>query len=145
MIVYSIPFGNEYYFVISLVGDLRRLLPRARCQAKNEIQNIIFKQQMSANSFGESSKTSFNNSHSNGTVQPFNYNLPLSPTAQKMKFSIKYFFIKCDQIRSVLRIWSHLLKKSLMENFSFCAVPSRPLQIPVKARIIKTKSQEELK
>ena len=33
-------------------------------------------------------------------------------TAQKMKFSIKDFFRK-------LRIWSHLLKKSLMENSIF--------------------------
>ena len=39
-----------------------------------------------------------------------------------MKFSIKDFLSKCDQIRSFLRIWSHLLKKSLMENFIFCAV-----------------------
>ena len=39
-----------------------------------------------------------------------------------MKFSIRDFFSKCDQIRSFLRIWSHLLKKSLMENFTFCAV-----------------------
>ena len=39
-----------------------------------------------------------------------------------MKFSIKDFFSKCDQIRSFLRIWSHLLKKSLTENFIFCAV-----------------------
>ena len=39
-----------------------------------------------------------------------------------MKFSIKDFFSKCDQIRSFLRIWSHLLKKSLMENLIFCAV-----------------------
>ena len=39
-------------------------------------------------------------------------------TAQKTKFSIKYFVSKCDQICSALRIWSHLLKKSLMENFS---------------------------
>ena len=43
-------------------------------------------------------------------------------TAQKMKFSIKDFFSKCDQTRSLLRIWSHLLKKSLMESFIFCAV-----------------------
>ena len=42
-------------------------------------------------------------------------------TAQKMKFSIKGFFGKCDQICSFMRIWSHLLKKSLMENFIFCA------------------------
>ena len=39
-----------------------------------------------------------------------------------MKFSIKDFFSKCDQIRGTLRIWSHLLKKSLMENFIFYAV-----------------------
>ena len=43
-------------------------------------------------------------------------------TAQKMKFSIKDLFSKCDQIRKILRIWSHLLKKSLMEKFIFCAV-----------------------
>ena len=43
-------------------------------------------------------------------------------TAQKMKFSINDFLSKCDQIRSFLRIWSHLLKKSLMENFIFCVV-----------------------
>ena len=36
-----------------------------------------------------------------------------------MKFSIKDFFGKYDQIRRFFRIWSHLLKKSLMENFIF--------------------------
>ena len=39
-----------------------------------------------------------------------------------MKFSIKYFFSKCEQISSFLRICSHLLKKSYMKNFIFCAV-----------------------
>ena len=49
--------------------------------------------------------------------------LLLKPSiSQKMKFSIKYFFSKCDQVRSFLRIWLHLLKKSFMENFIFCAV-----------------------
>ena len=43
-------------------------------------------------------------------------------TAQTMKFAFKNFFRKCDQIRSFLRIWSHLLKKFQMENFIFCAV-----------------------
>ena len=43
-------------------------------------------------------------------------------TARKMNFSIKDFFNKCDQIRNLLRIWSHLLKKSLTENFIYCAV-----------------------
>ena len=38
-------------------------------------------------------------------------------TPQNMKFSIKGFFNKYDQIRSFLRICSHLLKKILMENF----------------------------
>ena len=39
-----------------------------------------------------------------------------------MKFFIKDFFSKCDQMRKRLRIWSHLLKKSLVENFILCAV-----------------------
>ena len=39
-----------------------------------------------------------------------------------MKFAIKDFFRKCDQIRRKLWIWLHLLKKSLMGNFIFCAV-----------------------
>ena len=38
---------------------------------------------------------------------------------KKISFSIKDFFSKCDQIRSFL---SHLQKKSLMENFTICAV-----------------------
>ena len=37
-------------------------------------------------------------------------------TARKVKFSIKAFFSKCDEI------FSHLLKKSLMSKFIFCAV-----------------------
>ena len=40
------------------------------------------------------------------------------------KIFIKDFFSKCEQIRWKLRIWSHLLRKSLMENFIFCAVKS---------------------
>ena len=40
----------------------------------------------------------------------------------KMKFSIKDFFSKRDQILKFLWIWSHLLKISLKENFRFCAV-----------------------
>ena len=40
-----------------------------------------------------------------------------------MKFFIKDFLGKCDQIRRKLRIWSYSLKKSLMENFIFlCSV-----------------------
>ena len=32
---------------------------------------------------------------------------------------MKKFFSERDQIRNLLRIWSHLLKNSLMENFIF--------------------------
>ena len=41
----------------------------------------------------------------------------------KKKFSIKDLFGKCEGISRKLRIWSHLLKKALMENFIFlCSV-----------------------
>ena len=43
-------------------------------------------------------------------------------TAQKIEFSIENFFSECDQIVMKLRIWSHFLKKSLMENSIFCVV-----------------------
>ena len=43
-------------------------------------------------------------------------------TAQKMNFS------------SFLRIWSHFLKKSLMENFIFCAVSGISLSVPLRTR-----------
>ena len=39
-----------------------------------------------------------------------------------MKFSAKDFFSKCDQIRRKLRIWSHLLKKSIMMTLFFGSV-----------------------
>ena len=40
-------------------------------------------------------------------------------TIQKTKFSIKGFLSKCDHFCNFLWIWSHLLKKSLMETFIF--------------------------
>ena len=43
-------------------------------------------------------------------------------TIQKMKFSIQDFSSKCDQSQSFLRIWSNLLKKSLLQNYIFCAM-----------------------
>ena len=47
-----------------------------------------------------------------------------------MQFSIKDFPSKFDQILSLLRIWSHLLEKSLMENYIFCAVQQTSDTIP---------------
>ena len=42
--------------------------------------------------------------------------------AQRMKLSINDDFSKYDQIHRNLQFWSHLLKKSILENFIFCAV-----------------------
>ena len=39
-----------------------------------------------------------------------------------VKFFIKDFFSRCDQIPRNQRIWSDLLKKSFMENFIVCTV-----------------------
>ena len=39
-----------------------------------------------------------------------------------MNFSVKDLFIKCEHIRRKLRIYSHLLNKSLTEIFIFCVV-----------------------
>ena len=44
-----------------------------------------------------------------------------------MKFSIKNFFSKCDHICSFRHIWSHLLKKFLMEQLIFFAVKAENL------------------
>ena len=49
-----------------------------------------------------------------------------------MKFSIKDFFIKCDQIRRKMRVWSRLLKKSLMGNFIFCVVMGQVIKFGTK-------------
>ena len=67
----------------------------------------------------------------------FNLKSQVYITAQKMMFSIKDLFSKFDQIRSFLQIWSHLRKKSLMENFIFCAVynPCLILYLSNKRRI----------
>ena len=72
---------------------------------------------------------------------------PIPVTAQKMKFFIKDFFRRCEQIRRKLRIWSHLLKKFLTENFIFSALcePINPFQSSVtfhiKTRHLKWEAQ----
>ena len=54
-----------------------------------------------------------------------------------MKFSIKDFFCKCDQIRRKLWIVSQLLKKSLLENFIFCAVQQEMIIIILQVWLLK--------
>ena len=66
---------------------------------------------------------SFDNLINQIQFTPLNQNLYFDVssrnTAQKMKFSIKNLFSKCDQIRRKLRIWLHLLKESLMKTSFF--------------------------
>ena len=72
-------------------------------------------------------------------------NMQIVPTGQRMKFSIKDFFSKCDQNRRKLWIWSNLLKKSLMENFIFCTVSVFPTGINLfKINIRNTRTIYEI-
>ena len=67
-------------------------------------------------------KTSFVVENFKGPVYFLSQLLFIHCTKKRNFPLIKDLFSKCDQIRSFLWIWSHLLKKSLMENFIFCAV-----------------------
>ena len=66
-------------------------------------------------------------------------------TLHKMKFSIEDSFSKFDQIHSFLRIWSHLMKKSLTENFIFCAVTPEPCNFIKKETLAQVFSCEFVK
>ena len=61
-------------------------------------------------------------------------------TAQKMNFSIQDFFSKCGQIRRKLRFLSHLLKKSLMENFIFWVQCSVEEDFPSQFNFVASKT-----
>ena len=71
--------------------------------------NILFDQHIPI--YGLNTKIYFPR---NISMIKFNYT-----STRKMKFLIKDFFSKCDQICRKLRIWSHLLKKSFIEIFIF--------------------------
>ena len=60
----------------------------------------------------------------------------LSFTAQKLKISIKYFF------RKFPADWSHLLKKSFMENFIFCAVFCKQSHVRLHILLLKRKMRK---
>ena len=47
------------------------------------------------------------------------YHNTIMNTAQNKKFFITDFFSKCDEIRKKLRIWSHILKISVMKTSFF--------------------------
>ena len=54
------------------------------------------------------------------------------------------FFSKFDQIRSFVWIWSHLLKKSLMENFIFWAVALSKILFRILTHLIHAFSENNL-
>ena len=62
-------------------------------------------------------------------------------TVQKIKFSIKNFFRKCYQIRSFLRIWSHLLRKAVPENFIFLCSASQADHMELLPKIVNAFQQ----
>ena len=77
-------------------------------------------------------------------------NIHCTHKKKKTKFFIQDFFSKCDQIHRKLRVWSHLLKKSLMEKFIFCAVSGQPLSLDINIStkyvyVKKTYTQQEWK
>ena len=51
---------------------------------------------------------------------------------KKWRFPLRIFSVNVtDQIRSKLRIWLHLLKKFLMQNFIFCCSEACNITIPL--------------
>ena len=75
-------------------------------------------------------------------ISQFFETVTLATTTEKMKFPIKDFFSKCNQIRKKLRIWLHLLKESLTENFIFSGVYPAAI-LPVQSPIVTLKTLEE--
>ena len=62
-----------------------------------------------------------------------------------MKFFIKDFFNKRDQIRRILRIWSYLLKKSyLLETFLFMPRTSKFHEVKFRGKSSQIFSQAAL-
>ena len=58
-----------------------------------------------------------------------------------MKFSNKDVSSKCDQIHRFLRIWSHLLKRSLMEMDNVLVLPKN-MSLNLAAVLLEKQSQE---
>ena len=59
-------------------------------------------------------------------------------------FSIRIFVSKFDQIRRFLRIWSHLLKKSLVENFAFSCFFVQCQQLKKETAILSCSEKRRL-
>ena len=67
------------------------------------------------------------------------YDIKERTTAQKMKIFSK------DFSKSFLRIWSHLLKKSLIEDFIFCSVNITQLNAKINKKLMNSSTNSFLK
>ena len=94
-------FNSSRWFEKEMTNKNKRVrYPHIYSSYSSQFQKLIGRESEKCNSISQTSMQQIQQS-----------------TARKMKFPIKDFFSKCDQIRRKQRIWSHLLKKSLMENF----------------------------
>ena len=65
-----------------------------------------------------------------------NFKISQATLHKKWRFPIRISSVnvtKSAVVRRKLRIWSHLLKKSLMENFIFCAVQNMLIKVKFSA------------
>ena len=116
---FVIPFKNTINPIVKFVRHLQAKLWGAKTAEAIHLKSIRQKEKLLY--LTRYFEDSFPDIFRSGNVLVLEHSPDI--TAQKiMKFSIKDFFSKCDKIRSFLRIWSHLLKKSLIENFIFCTV-----------------------
>ena len=109
-----------YVFSITLILELF-LVPFSVLRLNTEIYRVMARIHSNYGKIRAKTKSKSKQFSRNELSRIF-YSQKFTITAQKLKFSITDFFSKCDQIHRKLRIWSHLLNKSLMENFICCGV-----------------------
>ena len=99
--------------------DLHCGLPKSRRQTQYKTHKLHYciNKTVRKNVQLTDGRLKFNVSLKEKELANFNIN-----TAQKMKFSAKDVFSKCEEVQTFLRICLHLLKKSLMKNFIFSLV-----------------------
>ena len=112
--VYELPMLTMFLYFHKL--SLKHFATKHQCRKECSLDKIFNPSTICCNFMRTEAATVF-----------CNKGLDLKPgmilSAQKMKFSIRDFFSKCNQIQRKLQIWSHLFTKSLMENFIFlCSV-----------------------
>ena len=95
----------------------------APCTSFREKKVLLFCLNTSLKALKQEKKDNSNSNTSNKDLPHL-----LLSLRKRMEFSIRDFSNICDQIRSFLRIWSHLLEKSSVENFIICALMTHYFQ-----------------